>query len=237
MKIDLISHSVPSMWSITEFMGVDEDATPVDTIPEFGGRACYQSWSKPNPNTRKNEDYLANIIAQGHESVLEHASATFYVQGISRALTHELIRHRHLSFSQISQRFVDGSSSEVVVPPAYRFKEDDSAPTRELKREAQEELYRTFTEVRDSYETLKSIGRELGLSRKENREAARSVIPNASETKIEVTGNMRAWRDVIKRRWHEAADAEIREFAGEILGELRRIAPATFQDIPEVPFS
>src|SRR5690606_20932523 len=101
-------------------MELDEDATESETLIEFAGRSCYQSFHKPNPKTRANADYIANIVAQGHHSVLEHASATFYIEGVSRALTHELIRHRHLSFSELSQRFVNVEDAEVVYPPAVR---------------------------------------------------------------------------------------------------------------------
>lgn len=78
----------------------DADGGPA--LVEFAGRACYQSWSKPNPRTATNESYLRHVIEVGHLSVLEHASATFYITGISRSCTHELIRHRHFSYSQLS---------------------------------------------------------------------------------------------------------------------------------------
>ena len=80
-------------------LGLDPDAMALDTLAEFAGRSCYQAWSKPNPATRANKDYLANIIRQQHTSVLEHASASFYITGVSRAFLCELTRHRHLSFS------------------------------------------------------------------------------------------------------------------------------------------
>src|SRR5690606_39415906 len=87
-----------------------------DELAEVAGRLCYQSWDRPNPRTATNRGYLANIIAQGHESVLEHASVTFYVEGVSRALLAELTRHRHLSSSGVSQRFVDSPQLEMVSP-------------------------------------------------------------------------------------------------------------------------
>ena len=86
-------------------------------LVEFAGRACYQSWSKPNPKTATNAGYLQHIIDVGHFSVLEHASVSFYITGISRSCTHELIRHRHFSYSQLSQRYVPENESQIVVPP------------------------------------------------------------------------------------------------------------------------
>src|SRR3954454_13546884 len=76
----------------------DTDAEGGEALAEFAGRACYQSWSKPNPSTSTNAGYLRHILEVGHLSVLEHGSVTFYLTGISRSLTHELIRHRHFSY-------------------------------------------------------------------------------------------------------------------------------------------
>ncbi|MCW2777278.1 MAG: thyX, partial [Frankiales bacterium] len=84
----------------------ETDAEGGQALAEFAGRACYQSWSKPNPSTATNAGYLRHILEVGHLSVLEHGSVTFYLSGISRSLTHELIRHRHFSYSQLSQRYV-----------------------------------------------------------------------------------------------------------------------------------
>src|SRR5690606_13467825 len=112
VKVTLIANtelvsSVVSPYAIEEWMDLDFESMDAEDLIEFAGRSCFQSFNKPNPATRANKDYIANIIAQGHHSVLEHASATFYIEGVSRALTHELIRHRHLSFSELSQRFVN----------------------------------------------------------------------------------------------------------------------------------
>jgi thymidylate synthase (FAD) len=76
----------------------------------------------------------------------------------------------------------------------------------------------------------------LGLSRKRARQAARAVLPNMTETRIVVTGNLRAWRDMLRQRYHVAADEEIREIATELLAQLRLVAPNTFQDFPDKPF-
>lgn len=194
-----------------------------DTLSEFAGRACYQSFNRPNVATRANDDYLAHILQVGHESVLEHASATFYVTGVSRSLTHELVRHRHLSFSQLSQRYVDESNVDSVLPP----------DADEYERKMVEQH---TDRARLAYQVLVNGALERGLTRKEARQMARAVLPNATETRIVVTGNMRAWRDVIKKRYHVAADAEIREFAKIVLNQLRFVAPNVFQDMPEEPF-
>lgn len=194
-----------------------------DTLAEFAGRLCYQSWSRPNPSTSRNTDYLANIIGQQHFSVLEHASASFYVAEVSRSLLAEITRHRHLSFSVLSQRYVDESEAEVIVPPILK----GSPPHLDL----QENLSQLTVEARSHYRTIFSALMSLGVSRKQAREAARCVLPNATETKFIVTGNMRAWRDVLSKRLPRHADAEIQLLATEILRQLQEIAPNTFQDM------
>src|SRR5690625_7769059 len=94
----------------------DEGGTDAEALVEFAGRACYDSFDKPNPRTRTNESYLRHLLEVGHDALLEHATATLYIQGISRSACHELVRHRHFSFSQLSQRFVHPENAEVVVP-------------------------------------------------------------------------------------------------------------------------
>ncbi|WP_192379313.1 FAD-dependent thymidylate synthase [Rhodococcus rhodochrous] len=188
-------------------------------VAEFGGRACYQSWAKPNPDTRNNFDYLGHILAVGHESILEHATVTLYITGVSRAFTHELIRHRHLSFSQLSQRFVDESGAAMVVPPALAA--DQTAI--DLLAEAN-------VAAQDVYTRLVEHLQARGLERKQAREAARAVLPNMTETRITVTGNLRAWRDVLNRRCAADADAEMRQVSLLILSRLQQLVPAAFQD-------
>lgn len=195
----------------------------IDDLHEFAGRSCYQSWSLPNPKTADNEGYMANIIAQGHGSVMEHGSVTFYLEGVSRSLTHELIRHRHLSFSELSQRYVDIEELEIVTPPALRGLIDLNGIAATIGTKLE-------------YARLVKALMKKGYKRKQAREAARAVIPGGIETKMVVTGNIRAWRDVLGKRHHEAADAEIQELARTILGHLRYLAPNSVQDIPSAPY-
>lgn len=200
--------------------------TDADVLAEAAGRLCYKSFNRPNPKTARNEDYLKNIIDQGHFSVLEHSSVSFLVRGVSRALLAELTRHRHLSFSVVSQRYVDYSETEPVIPPAL---EGDGVSAFYL-----EDAYR---EAVGTYETLVSrLMEDQGLKRKQAREAARAVLPNAAPVDLVVTGNLRAWRDVLGKRHHVAADKEIQIFAGLVLGHLREVAPNSFQDVPDEPY-
>lgn len=191
--------------------------TAADELAEQAGRLCYLSWDRPNPKTATNKGYLENILNQGHFSVLEHASATFYIDGVSRNFTHELIRHRHLSFSEVSQRYVDVGEFEFVVHPGLK----DVDPT---------EIHSAVSPAKSVYRTIVEYLYGRGMKRKETRQAARHVLPSGLETKILVTGNMRAWREVLQKRLSPAADREFQLVAQKILAELREIAPNTFQD-------
>lgn len=199
-----------------------DDTLQVDELPEIAGRVCYQSWGRPNPKTSSNKAYLANIIAQQHFSVLEHSSVTFWISGVSRSLTHELVRHRHLSFSQVSQRYVDESpesTQDLVMHPQFAGDHDWDLP-----------ISRTVLEARRLYREIVKDLTAKGVDRKTARGAARSVLPNAVATELIVTGNMRTWRELLVKRLSPGADAEIRELAQLILVHLKEIAPNTFQD-------
>jgi thymidylate synthase (FAD) len=180
-----------------------------EALIEFAGRNCYQSWS--NPGKKTNAEYIENILKHGHGSVLEHASATFFITGVSRSLTHELIRHRHLSFSELSQRYVNMGNVEYITPPALEGKVRIDAD-----------------QVAAVYQQMEMI--LAGVPRKQMREAARCVLPNCTETKIVVTGNFRAWRGFIDARANEHADAEICALAVEICTQLKDRFPNAFQD-------
>ena len=215
----------------THFEAPDEvpwstDAQGGQALAEFAGRACYQSWKKPNPSTATNAGYLRHILEVGHLSVLEHGTVTFYFTGVSRSFTHELIRHRHFSYSQLSQRYVPERDAAMVEPAAI-------AADPELHKrfvEATEASVRAYTELLEGLERRFADVGNATLRRKQARQAARAVLPNATETRIVVTGNYRAWRHFIAMRATEHADVEIRELAIECLRQLQSVAPNVFAD-------
>ncbi|MGW6624260.1 FAD-dependent thymidylate synthase [Nocardia sp. NPDC055002] len=208
----------------------DNNNQAADELAEFAGRNCYQSFGRPNPATDQNDTYLKHILEIGHESVLEHGSATFYVDA-SRSVLTELERHRHLSFSVVSQRYVDANRLGTHTPPIVK-----DLPFGDYL-EAAEILDGVHIDALHGYRDLVRVFERNGHPRKKAREAARAVLPNMTSSPMVVTGNHRAWRHVIKNRYHEAADAEIQEFAGLLLKELRKIAPNIYQDIPYEPYS
>ena len=203
----------------------ETDADGGQALVEFAGRACYQSWSKPNPRTATNASYISHIIEVGHFSVLEHASASFYISGVSRSCAHELIRHRHFSYSQLSQRYVH-DDARVVLPPGL----EDDPELRQVVLAAADASRSAYEHLLSELETRFADAPNAVLRRKQARQAARAVLPNDTETRIVVTGNYRAWRHFIAMRGSEHADTEIRRLAIACLRELSAVAPAVFAD-------
>lgn len=204
----------------------DTDADGGQALAEFAGRACYQSWTKPNPSTATNEGYLRHILEVGHLSVLEHGSVSFYLTGVSRSLTHELIRHRHFSYSQLSQRYVPERNAAMVEPAVIA----EDPELHALFLEAGQSALESYTKLLEGLEKKFADVENVTARRKQARQAARTVLPNATETRIVVTGNYRAMRHFVAMRASEHADVEIRELAIAMLRELKRVAPNVFAD-------
>lgn len=204
----------------------ETDADGGQALVEFAGRACYQSWSKPNPSTATNVGYLRHLLDVGHLSVLEHGSISFYLTGVSRSLTHELIRHRHFSYSQLSQRYVPERDAAMVEPDAIAT--DPQLHARFVA--ASDAALAAYTELLEGLEKAFADVDSPTLRRKQARQAARAVLPNATETKIVVTGNYRAIRHFVAMRASEHADIEIRALAVAILRAAQEIAPNVFAD-------
>ncbi len=200
-------------------------ASAGERLAEFAGRICYMS--QHNPASRTTDDYLENIKKQGHGSVLEHAVYVLLIEGISRSCSHELVRHRAgFGYSQLSQRYVDESHAAFVVPPAIL---GDPALEADWEKEvaaAQAAYVRAVEALLQRYHWIT----DKVHRRKMAREAARSVLPNATEVKIVVSGNARAWRTMLELRCGEGAELEIRRMAIACLRVLQREAPALFSD-------
>lgn len=239
MQVRLIAHTKVEL-SPSGYRWQETETTDADELGEIAGRQCYKSWQRPNPATSTNQGYIKNILAQEHYSVLEHASATFWISGVSRSLTHELVRHRHLSFSQVSQRYVDESEGNYVTHPAleeYRdrwfYEATEHSDGFYVDPKMGEILDQWNLDARRLYHDIVEKLVCDGVDRKTARGAARGVLPNATATELIVTGNHNAWRQVLAKRLSPAADAEIRELATYLLCDLRRIAPNTYQDFEE----
>ena len=215
---------------ITRFFKPDHIAWETDTdnpaqqLVEFAGRLCYRSFH--NPSRRTNAQYIDNLLTQGHLSVIEHASASLLIEHISRACSHEIVRHRHFSYSQVSQRYVDEASARMVLPPGLAGDEEAERILGEVAQAARDAYARLVERLRARYASVP----DPSLRRKVARQAARSVLPNATETALVMTGNFRAWRHFIRMRASAHADPEIRRVAVAALRILQAEAPAIFGD-------
>lgn len=224
-NVTILAHTaiVPlGEWDATlDFHGMElqPTATDTETLMEFAGRQCYKSFHRPNPDTATTQSYLERtLFDQGHWSIAEHASVTLHITGVSRAFLTELTRHRHLSFSVQSQRFVDESDCNVVMPPAIRDSDEVTRMAWEVETASAVDGYRDIAAQLDH------------LHRKQAREAARSVLPNAVETRMVVTANLRAWYNVIALRTAPGVDAEMVEVMTLVRDQLATIAPTIFKE-------
>jgi thymidylate synthase (FAD) len=195
-----------------------------EELIEVAGRVCYMSFVRPRPGG--NQTYIRHLLEVGHGSVLEHAVWNFVFTGVSRTCTHELVRHRHMGYSQLSQRYVDESVAEYVEP-------DCIAENPELHRiwvEAVAQSHRAYLELAEKLPEVFKDEPDKTLRRKLARQAARSVLPNATETKIFVSANARALRHFIEMRGSRHAEVEIRKLAVQVLRIMRQEAPHIFGD-------
>lgn len=217
-NVRLLAHTKIDERAVSDWMGIQDASTDAETLLTMAGRNCYRSFHRPNANTYVDADYLRRTLGdQGHWSIAEHATATLYFTGVSRAFLAELTRHRHLSFSVESQRFIDADTINIVVPPAIR---KCSNPY----------VLRSFTDAADEAITAYMIARDdlEGLPKKQRNEAARGLLPNCVETRMVVTGNLRAWHEVIERRTQPDADAEMQEVMRLAKKALHTVSPVIF---------
>lgn len=197
LKVTLLSHTK------------DPERTIVAAI-----RQCYsplsgaELWEKVTDDQKKR--LIKQVVASGHTSTIEHASFTFAIEGVSRALTHQLVRHRIASYSQKSQRYVKEGGFEFILPPTIN-------KNSEAKKIYLDEL----KNIQESYEKLLTL--EIPA------EDARMILPNGCETKIVVTMNCRSLFNFFSERMCMRAQWEIRQMATLMLAECKKIAPDIFK--------
>jgi thymidylate synthase (FAD) len=180
-----------------------------EKIIEEAGRTAHESFDRLTPDSHVK--FIRMLLKLGHESVLEHAVASFRISGVSRSLTHQLVRHRIASYTQKSQRYVNESNFDYVIP--YTILANNEALI----------IYKDFMErTRDVYKKLINLGIP--------KEDARFVLPNATKTEIVLTANFRELRHMIKLRGSKEAQWEIRNVFIEILKILKEYAPTVFED-------
>lgn len=155
------------------------------------------------------EKLLTKIVSMGHYSTLEHSSFTFAIEGVSRTLTHQLVRHRIASYNQQSQRYVTETELEYITPPSISSKPEMSKKYQDFMKQVQEFYHEMI---------------EAGV----HKEDARYILPNAAETKIVVTMNARSLLNFFELRCCTRAQWEIRQLAEKMLHEVKKVAPILF---------
>jgi len=186
-----------------------QNIPPSEELIEYAGRLCWDSVDRIGTNTERINEW----IQMGHESIIEHATATFLIRA-SRVFSHELVRHRIASYSQRSQRYVNESEAKYIKPPEITT--DDNGEVGNIFDKSMKDSWKAYRELLD-----------LGVK----KEIARYVLPNACETQIVMTMNFRELRHFIKLRTSEKALPEMRSLAGEIKQIMVRIAPQVFSNL------
>jgi thymidylate synthase (FAD) len=213
-----------------------EDPT---TLPDgaqlckIAGQVCYMSFGRGRTFNAQADRYFNNLKSSGHGSVFEHANFSLLLYGVSRSVTHEIVRHRAgFSFSQLSQRYVSGRMLRFVERPEYQ--EDEQLHAQflgRIERAAGEyaALSNRLLEMQQAGTKILSAEARTDL-RKKVQQCARSVLPNETEAPIVVTGNARAWRHFTEMRASAHAEVEIRELAVRIFLCLYLTDPVLFSD-------
>ncbi len=200
---------------------VEMGGTDADKICEMSTRLCYLSFEKG----RDSKEFFENIFEMNHTSTIEHAVWTLIIAGVSRSFTHELVRHRAgFSYSQLSQRYVDEADTAVVMPPLIQEQEERIQDYWRDTMAAHLLEYRFLVEENLKHLMTLNVGGVISKTelRKRAREAARSVLPNATETYISVTANARAWRWFIELRGGAGADREMQKVAVAVYEVLKK---------------
>jgi thymidylate synthase (FAD) len=213
------------------FVQVQDDAGEGEALVEIAGRHCYRSWARG----RTQSDYIDNIIEVNHGSVLEHAQYSFIIQGVSRSLSHEMVRHRvGCAISQESQRYVSAEDINFVVPPLLshiNMGKDEWTPMMKDWVERCGQSLTNYKVVQADLIDYMSTRDPSTTAKKRVNEAARSVLPNAAETRLTWSANIRTLRHFFMMRGSPYADLEIRRLACNMLEVMKDEAPAFFKDM------
>ncbi len=191
--------------SVVELLSITPDA---EKVIEQAGRTCYLSFDKIG--AKSEADFIKRLIKLGHESPLEHAYASFKISNCSRAMTHQLVRHRLMSVSQQSQRYVEEDGFEYVIPETIEDKYLD-------------DYHNDMLIIKEMYKKWRDRGFK--------KEDARYVLPNACVSELVVSANFREWRHILKLRLSPKAQWEIRNTCKGILKILKDKAYNCFSDI------
>jgi thymidylate synthase (FAD) len=218
------------------FDGYLDDPTELPTgarLLKTAGQTCYASFGPGRTRNANAQRYFDNLASSGHGSVFEHATFSFFLYGISRSNSHEIIRHRAgTAYSQLSQRFVSGRVLRFVERPEYA----EIPSLHKRFEERVDHMAREYEEIADELAGLQAEGLEILSAeaktdlRKRVQQAARSALPNEAETTMVMSANVRAWRHMIEMRTDQHAEIEIRDLFFRVFLCLRMVEPMLFGD-------
>lgn len=218
------------------YLGDPVALPPAEQLCKAAGQICYASFGPKRTHNDHAEKYLLNIKSSGHGSVLEHATFSLLLYGVSRSLTHELVRHRAgTAFSQISQRYVSGRVLRFVERPEYK----DDPELHALFCERIDTAAAAYGRITDMLLERQKAGEAILSAeartdlRKKVQQCSRSLLPNETEAPLVMTANARAWRHIIEMRGSAHAEVEIRALAYRVYQVLRQVAPILFGDYEE----
>lgn len=229
----------PKEYEFENYLSDETVLSPGEQLTKVAGQACYASFGPKRTYNIDTQRYIDNLISSGHGSVLEHANFSIFMYGVSRSLTHELVRHRAgAAYSQLSQRYVSGRILRFVERPEYQNDQELHAEFEnriDRVRSAYENTANKLIAKQQAGETILSAEAKTDL-RKKVQQVARSLLPNETETFLVMTANVRAWRHIISMRANEHAETEIRNWAFKTYELLNSAAPMLFADYEVVEF-
>lgn len=234
-KVTLVSFPSYRPHPVYELPSHDQ---PSENIIAMAGKVCYDSYGLDGNAVEK---HIATLVNSGHHSVLEHVHVGLFIEGISRGCSHEIVRHRLFNYSQRSTRYTAEDDAAIVLDPFYSFL---NRLTDAERSETENALLNGF--LNQCVYALESYRHQVALlevcapqalgardKRKWCRGKARQLLPHALETRMVMTGNLRAWRHFLVMRSSRHAEAEIRRLASAVWFVLNPLAPAVFADLQE----
>ncbi len=240
-KVTLLS--VPGFYPHPDYK-LPEHLYAAESLIAHGGKGCYDSYGADG---RSVAEHIQGLNKQKHYSVLEHANFSVFLEGISRGCSHEIVRHRHFSFSQRSTRYTEEGDAAIVLEPYYAMLYNSYTNDPYSIGEAEQFILTNFLEccenAIDTYSDQARILIELNPKKLEGpklrkwaRGKARQLLPHALETRMTMTGNIRTWNEFFIKRISDGAEDEIRELAIKIYTVLRPWAPSAFIRHGNIPY-
>lgn len=208
---------------------------PAESLIATAGKVCYDSYGLDGNPVKA---HIENLVRSGHHSVVEHVHVGLFFAGISRGCSHEIVRHRMFNYSQRSTRYTAEGDANIVLDPFYARMYNPKAANVSMQPFIVERFLRSCSNSMNDYnEQVKLLQAQApeGMSardlRKWCRGKARQLLPHALETRMVMTGNLRAWRHFLLMRTNRGAEAEIRRLADRVFMVLNPIAPTVFEDL------